>query len=71
MNVREKHQNACHIGGLSLFYQFRHSCGEVTELAEGARLLSEWRPQTAPGFESLPLRHFTSEIETSTAKNPQ
>ena len=32
--------------------------GEVTELVEGARLLSEWRLQTAPGFESLPLRHF-------------
>ena len=38
------------------FYYFIKLDGEVTELAEGARLLSEWRPKTAPGFESLPLR---------------
>ena len=38
-------------------------CGEVTESAEGARLLSELWPKATPGFESLPLRHFYALFE--------
>ena len=32
--------------------------GEVSELAEGARLEIVYAPKAYPGFESLPLRHF-------------
>ncbi len=32
--------------------------GEVSELAEGARLEIVYAPKAYPGFESPPLRHF-------------
>ncbi len=32
--------------------------GEVSELAEGARLEIVYAPKGYPGFKSLPLRHF-------------
>ena len=32
--------------------------GEVSELAEGARLEIVYAPKAYPGFESLPLRHL-------------
>ena len=35
-----------------------NSAGEVTELAEGARLLSVCGSKAHPGFESLPLRQI-------------
>ena len=35
-------------------------CGEMSELAEGARLEIVYAPKAYPGFESLPLRHFLS-----------
>ena len=44
--------------------------GEVTELAEGARLLSVCGSKAHPGFESLPLRHIfvTMNIDWAVAK---
>ncbi len=52
-----------HLGfeSLSLLHIFRGSpCGEVSELAEGARLeIVCGGTNRHRGFESLPLRHFS------------
>lgn len=47
------------------------SAGEVTELAEGARLLSVCGSKAHPGFESLPLRQLYSVLGSRQAVRQQ